>query len=347
MQEAASKKFNLPKTTTYIKLPLAFTGKDKRFAGLSLACQFLLADIYTMNKAFKGPAKLTYEHFVEKFGMSRETVCAGLRKLVERGIIERCGVARYRLLLKFNTHDYIKIDDYLHKQLWNVGGVQKRLARSRIINLAFLQRENLNPKTNGVFTSSQARIGVAVGLPKSTAGDSVRELALVGLIALQKVDEHVKEACKRGLTRYTVHPELLQVKRCKPKPPPDKLHTVSELVEGLKRKPSKRAEQETALAAQLRAETEKQEREFAQELARERKVEALHKQFLQDDVYRALKQRISLHRDKTSEAVLKRDIEALDKLELEKAVLMKELKAYLNAHNVPPELPAGAFYIQK
>lgn len=362
MQEAASTKFNLPKTTTYIKLPIAFTGKDKRFAGLSLACQFLLADIYTMNKAFKGPAKLTYDHFVERFGMSRETVSKGLDKLEGRGIIERLKNSRYKILLEdFNEEDHLKIDDYLHKQLWNVGGVMKRLSRSRIIALAFLERENLNKKNNYTFTSSQARIGVAIGLPKSTAGDSVRELALVGLMSLQKADEQFKEAYRRGLTRYKVE-ELLTVeldddgnvikvyptvKRCKPKPPPDKPQTVSELVEDLGKKLGKRAEREAALTAQLQAETERQEQEFVREQVRERKVEALHNQFKQDDVYRALNQRICVHRYKVFEAAKRGDVEAVNKLEPEKAVLMNELKAYLNAHDVPPELPAGAFYILK
>lgn len=342
MQEAASTKFNLPKTTTYIRLPIAFTGKDKRFEELSNACQFLLACIWTMNTACKGPAKLTYEYFVQKFGMSKETVSKSLNTLVERGFIEPLGGSRYRLLLKFNKKDYIIIDDYLHKQLWNVGGVQKRLARSRIKSLSFLHRQSENPETNGIFDSSQARIGVAIGLPKSTAGDSVRELALAGLISLRKADEHVKEACKRGLTRYTVDPELLKVKRCKPAPPPDELEEVKKLVKELGKKPGKKAEKEAALVAQWQAETEKQ----AQEDVRERKIKALHEQFLQDIAYRALARRISAHREKVSEAVKRRDIEGLDKLEPEAKKLKEELKAYLNAHGVPLDtFPVGAFYI--
>ena len=340
MQEAASIKFNLPKTTTFIIMPLAFTGKDKRFEGLSNACQFLLAAIYTMNKAVKGPAKLTYEYFVQKFGMSRETVCASLRKLEERGFIERLKNSRYRILLKFNTRNYIIIDDYLHKQLWNVGGVQKRLARSRIKALAFLERENLNPKTNGVFTSSQARIGVAIGLPRTTAGDSVRELAAAGLIKLQQAEERYKEAYKRGLTRYTVHQELLKVKRCKPEPPPDELREVKELVKQLgERAAGKRSEREAALAAQWNAEaTEKDKAEL--------KLEAFEKQLMQDGAFRALKQRIDVYKDKHINALFKDGSERVEKLEEEAEKLRKELAAVLEVHGVPLDtFPKGYFYI--
>lgn len=343
MQEAASTKFNLPKTTTYIIMPLAFTGKDKRFKDLTIAYQFLLAEIDTKNRAFKGPAKLTYEHFVQKFGMSRETVSAGLHTLIERGIIKSLGGSRYRLLLKVNRDDYIIIDDYLHKQLWNVGGVHKRLARSRIIVLELVHRHNLNEKASGIYDSSQARIGVAVGLPKSTAGDSVRELARIGLLALQKADEHVKDACKRGLTRYTVHPELLQVKRCKPEPPPDELQAVKELVKNLGKKSGKkareRAEQEAALAAQWNAETTAQHKA-------EHELEALEKQLMQDDVFRALKQRIEAYRDKHLKALFNDGVELAEELEAEAEKLRKELKAVLEAHGVPPgTFPHGHFYI--
>lgn len=338
MQEAASTKFNLPESTTYIILPIAFTGKDKRFRDLSNACQFLLACIWTMNKAFKGPAKLTYEYFVQKFGMSKETVSRSLDTLEERGIIERMGGSRYRVLLKFYTKDYIIIDDYLHKQLWKVDGVLKRLARSRIKTLAFLERENMNPKTNGIFDSSQARIGVAIGLPKSTAGDSVRELVLAGLIALQKADEHAKEAYKRGLTRFTVRPELLQVKRCKPEPP-DELKEVKELVRQLGKKASTRAERQAALAAQWNAETTAQRKA-------ECELEALERQLLQDDAFRALRQRIDVYRDKHIKTLIKEGSERAEKLEEEAEKLREELKAVLKAHGVPLDtFPEGHFYI--
>lgn len=215
MATQATTKFNLPKTTTYIIMPRAFLGKDKRFKDLTDAYQYLLAEIYTMNKAFKAPAKLTYEHFVQKFGMSKETVSAGLNTLKELGIIERLGNSRYQILLKFNTKDYIIIDDYLHKQQWDIAGVQKRLARSRITALGFLSRSCSNPKTGGVFISSQARIGVALNLPKSTAGDTVRELAAAKLCKYEKAPDSYG-ASKRGLYKYTVAPKILNVKRKKP-----------------------------------------------------------------------------------------------------------------------------------
>lgn len=336
MTETAKAKFNLPKTTTFIRFPLAFAGKDKQFKGLTNAYQFLLAEIYSMNKAVKASAKLTYDHFVEKFGMSRETVCDGLRVLEERKIIQRLGGSRFKIIVKFNEHNYIIIDDYLHKKLWNVDGKEKRLARSRIKTLAFLERENSNPKTGGIFESSQARIGKAVNLPKTTAGDSVRELAALGVINFKKLDMHV-EAYRRGLSRFTVHPEFLAVKRCKPEPPPDEdLQEVKELFKQHDKRKLKRH----------RPSPLEQWQSTLEAIEETERAQALQTKLLQDYVYCDLWERLKRERSNNIEACLQlnEELERRSKAALE--AIGEEIKAYLKAHDVPLDsFPKGYFYI--
>ena len=339
MTTPATTKFNLPKTTTYIIMPLAFTGKDKRFEGLTNAYQFLLAEIYTANKAVKAPAKLTYEHFVQKFGMSRDTVCEGLHTLEARGIIKRLGNSRYQILLKFNTKDYIIIDDYLHKQLWNVGSVQKRLARSRIKSLAFLERSCTNPKTGGVFISSQARIGVALNLPRTTAGDSVREFAAAGLISMQQAGAHAKEALKRNLTLYTIAPELKLVKRCKPAPSPDELAEVKALFKQHDKEERKKRgiiEQWQPTADKLTAEEafKRDNAELLDELNRDTK-------------YREVMKKIDSYKMRSIWAICFKDNAEQTQLESEADELREALRSVLKAHNISPGIfPRGYFYIE-
>ena len=131
--------------------------------------QFILAYIHTMNNIYKEPAKLTYEHFIELYGMSRETVCAGLKLLIKLGIIERVKQSRYKIIAKYNRKNYVEIDVYWLKREWEINGKKKRLARSRFLNLALLKRSVTNPKTDGVFISSQERIGKAVNRRRRAA----------------------------------------------------------------------------------------------------------------------------------------------------------------------------------
>lgn len=334
MAETTSKEFDLPKTSTFIRFPLAFTGEDKQFKGLTDAYQFLLTEIYTMNKAVKAPAKLTYDHFVEKFGMSRDTVCDGLRVLEERKIIEKRGRSRYEIIVKFKERDYVIIKDYLLKKLWNVNGVLKRLARSRIVTLAFLERENSNPKTSGVFDSSQERICKIINKSKSTAGDCVRELAAIGVINLQKLDTHV-EAYKRGLTRYTVAPEVLAVKACKPEPPPDEdLQEVKEIFKQHDKKVQRRQnilEQWQAINEQIEA---------------EEKVEPLQQRLLEDDTYKNLFERLQEQKSYHMSAICLHIKSSEEEAERELQAIGEEIKAYLKAHDVPLDsFPKGYFYI--
>ena len=208
-------KLNLPQTSTYIEFPIAFTGKPKCgkatiFTGLLLSCQFILAIIHTMNKAFRASAYLPYEYFVEEFGMSKETVRNAFKELKERKIIEQIKRSHYKIIVSYNKSNHVEIDSYMFKQLWNVGGKQKRFTYSRLLSLALLKRGNENPKTGGAFVSSQLRIGKAINIPRTTAGDSIRELKAAGLIRAEKVDGNDQR--RRGCSLFTVHPEIFAVK---------------------------------------------------------------------------------------------------------------------------------------
>lgn len=208
-------KLNLPETSTYIEFPIAFTGKAQNgkatvFTGLLLSCQFILAIIHTMNKACREPARLTYDYFVDNFGQSRETISKALDKLKKRGIIERVKQSRYKIIAKYNKRDYVEIDTYMFKQEWNVAGKYKRLTYSRLLALAFLKRSNENPNTGGVFVSSQERIGKALNMPKTTAGDSIREIIAAGAARAEKSDGN--DLRRRGCSLYTVNPDILAVK---------------------------------------------------------------------------------------------------------------------------------------
>lgn len=216
MQESKEwQKLNLPETSTYIEFPLAFTGKAQNgkatvFTGLLLSCQFILAIIHTMNKACGEPARLTYDYFVNNFGQSRETINNALDVLKERKIIEQVKQSRYKIIAKYNKRNYIEIDTYMFLSEWNVAGKYKRLTYSRLLTLAFLMRGNENPKTGGVFVSSQERIGKAIGLARTTAGDSIRELIAADLSRSEKADGN--DLRRRGCSIYTVNPDILAVK---------------------------------------------------------------------------------------------------------------------------------------
>lgn len=206
---------NIPESSLYIEYPIDFTGKKKgenatAFTGLALSAQFVLAFIHTMNKISRAPAKITYDNFIEVFGMSKETISAAINILIKLGIIERVKQSHYRILIKYNRKDYVEIDSYLLKREWETDGKKKRLARSRILTLAFLKRGVTNPKTGGKFVSSQERIGKAINLPKSTAGDSVRELCSLNVIDYEKQNGNDKQ--KRGCSIYFVNPQITAVK---------------------------------------------------------------------------------------------------------------------------------------
>ena len=206
---------NIPEESLYIEFPLAFTGKLKNgkatvFTGLPLSAQFILSEIHTMNKISKEPAKLTYEHFIQVFGMSKETVCTALSLLKELDIVEVVKQSRYRIKAYYNRKDYVEVDRYWLKREWSVNGQNKRFARSRILTLALVKRGVTNPKTGGEFVSSQDRIGKAINLPRTTAGDSIRELVTAGIMQTERQNGNGK--LKRGCSKYFVNPQILAVK---------------------------------------------------------------------------------------------------------------------------------------
>lgn len=208
--------YGLPEITPYITFPIDFTGKVKKgadasvFASLNLSCQFVLAIIHTYNTISRKPAKLTYDFFVKNFGMSKETIRKALKTLIDRGIIERVKQSHYKILARYLHKDYVEIDCYWFKREWSVNGQKKRLSYSRLLTLGLLKRAGSNTKTNGTFNSSQARIGKAINLPRTTAGDSVRELIAASLTAT--VTASGNDALKRGCKLFSVNPQLYEVK---------------------------------------------------------------------------------------------------------------------------------------
>lgn len=230
MAQREWRKLNLPKSTTYIEMPLEFTentvkGGVSLFEGLTGTAQILLATIHTLCKLFKEPAKVTYNYLNTKYGMSREPIAYAFEQLTSRGIIKNVGQSRYEIVVEYKKKNYIKIDDYLYKQEFAVydesGNVvkYKRLTRSAIKHLALLQRHYNNPKTNDKFKSSQARMGAALHLPRTTAGDSIRELIATSAISCEKAENDHGDS-KRGLYIYEVNPEIMAVERKKEKAEP-------------------------------------------------------------------------------------------------------------------------------
>ena len=206
----------LPELSLYIEFPIDFTGKVKKgasasvFAVLNLSCQFILAIIHTYNKISRKPAKLTYEFISETFGMSRETISKAFKTLIDRGIIERVKRSHYKIVARYGHKDYVEIDHYWFKHEWTVNGKKKRLSYARLLTLGLLKRAGANTKKQGEFTSSQARIGKALNLPRTTAGDSVRELVAANLIASVKPDGN--DALRRGCSLFYINPQLYEVK---------------------------------------------------------------------------------------------------------------------------------------
>lgn len=199
---------NVPNECGYIIFPIDFCGKEQGvFTKLNLSAKFILATIYTANKISKGNKRLTYNYFIELFGMSKETISAAFKVLLNEKMIEKVGRSEYRVLVKFNHDDYIIIDKYLLKREWKIGGEKKRLSRSRLLVLALLTRGAKNPNTNGVFKSSHARIGTALNMSRSTAGYAVRQLNCVGAIKVKYSQKHFN----RGLGKFSVHPKILGV----------------------------------------------------------------------------------------------------------------------------------------
>lgn len=285
MTQSAIAKLNLPKNSFYIELPRDFLGKSIKkgvatvYDGLTNYARFMLAVIHTMNKAYKGNAKITYEDFIERLGGSKETVSRCKQLLIDNGIIEELGKSKYKILTYYNK-SYIKIGDYLHKTKFDieleVGNVtytvNKRLKRSTVIELSYLLQQNENPKTEGLYISSQGRLSKALNMPRTTLGEAQREFVGAGTCVCTLVTTDEYGANKKGLTKYEVVQEIRDVKLEKSKK--------TELAP----KDTKQAKREKALREEtLRVKIERHYYDLR--IAAERKAEAVHERAISDKIF--------------------------------------------------------------
>lgn len=225
MQNKEWRQLNLPAESTYIEFPIAFTGKPPKgskatvYTGLSLSCGFFLAVIHTMNKMCGGVAELTYKYIQDRFGMYPSTLSAAKKILIDRGIIKEAGRSKYEIITYYNKQNYVKVYDCLFKKAFyevykksdgQIIEQAKQLAYSRILALSYLKRTNENEKEHGVYISSPARLGKAINLPTSTAGDVVRELKAGDLMRAEKPTHNNK--LQHGCKQYIVNPEIKAIK---------------------------------------------------------------------------------------------------------------------------------------
>lgn len=228
MSEEKNIKLNLPEETAYYEMPYAFLGKKNKksgepspFEGLTTFDRQFLALIHTANKLNKCPAKLTYDLIAVKLHTSKETISARKKVLIEKGILEEVKQSRYKILIPYNNK-FFKIDAFLLTQEFEMLPDEKekkrprkqfkRLTRNSVLAVSLIKDKNLD---TGEFVSSQARIGVALNIPRTTAGDSVREI-FASTLCFGEVPTDEKKA-SRGLTSYKVAPEFLELKRIKAK----------------------------------------------------------------------------------------------------------------------------------
>lgn len=219
---------NLPAETTYTRFYMDFTGKKRKdgsenpFTGVTNVQQKLLAAIEA-----KAGRKLTYDYLEQHYGIWRGAIKPAFDDLEARGLIEKLGTSRYKITAAFKKN-YLKIDDYLFQKLELVNletgeTVYKKPTwnASKIISL--VTRGNRDKDKDGVFVSSQARIATALNIPKSTAGDNVRNLITDGIMTADPAEQE-HDPKSHGLSSYKIAPEMLAVKHvrkakpAKPKP---------------------------------------------------------------------------------------------------------------------------------
>jgi len=349
---------NIPAESPYIALPLDFTGKAKNgqpsiFAGLLLSCQFILAVIHTTTKLNGGaPAKITYDYLVTKYGISRETIRNALDVLKERKIIKQVKTSRYEIIADYNKTDHIKIYECWLKQEVAVNGKLKRLARSRWWVLGLILRGCKNEKTGGVFVSSQKRIGKALGLPRTTAGDSVRELIAADY---SHADKPAADDKRRGCSLYTVNPQIAAIKA------PKRLNVqeVKQVFERFKQEDKRRKKRQSLIdkwQAVLEEINEEPVRERwnpspnaaeAPKQAEQPKPEEVHARLMLDTDYKNLIERLTKNSAAFAAEVKRshcRITPEFERLEAEEERLMDELEEYFRIHNIDKRIfPPGFF----
>lgn len=366
MQDKEWQKLDLPAESPYIELPVAFTGKNKNgaknvFSGLLLSCQFILAVIHTTTKLNGGkPVKLTYDYFVNKYDMSRETVCKALNEIIEkRKIVECVKRSHYKITAGYNKTNRLKIFECWLKQEVEINGKKKRLARSRWWVLGLILRGCENPETGGEFISSQERIGNAVGLPRTTAGDAVRELIAADYTRAESPPENDK---RRGCSLYMVNPDVKAVKPPKRLPVEEvKAEFAKFAANGFKQHDKKSKKRQNLIDQwrevldnldELEAEPVREQwnppprpQEPPQEPKQE--PEELHARLMLDTKYAGLIERMNATAAGFEEEFKKghlRITPEFEKLEAEEARQRDELEEYFRVHNINRKaFPPGFF----
>lgn len=214
---------NLPAETTYTRFYLDFTGKKRKdgsenpFTGVTNVQQKILAAIEA-----KAGRKLTYDYLEQHYGIWRGAIKPAFDDLEARGLIEKLGTSRYKITAAFKKN-YLKIDDYLFQKLELVNletgeTVYKKPTWNAAKIIGLVTRGNRDKDKNGVFVSSQQRIATALNIPKSTAGDNIRNVITDGIMTAEPAErEH--DPKNHGLSSYKIAPELLAVKHVRKEKP--------------------------------------------------------------------------------------------------------------------------------
>lgn len=212
---------NLPAETTYTRFYMDFTGKKRKdgsenpFTGLTNVQQIILSAI-----AAKNGRKLTYDYLEEHYGIWRGAIKPALDGLEARGLIEKLGTSRYKIIVPYKQN-YLKLDDYLFKKLefenLETGEtVIKKPTKNAVKVIGLVKRGNSNKKNDNIFVSSQARIAAALNMAKSTAGDTVRNIIIDGVMTAEQAEQQYDKR-NHGLSSYKIAPEILAVKYVKKK----------------------------------------------------------------------------------------------------------------------------------
>ena len=231
MEATATKKFNFPKRTAYLEMPRAFYGKsgageaDSPFKGLNSRARVLLAITHTANKIAGEPAELTYEDIRAVTGWSKETISKYKKLLINKGIIEEVGRSKYKIKAEYSPKPFDKIKKCLFNEVVEMHENEDRdekykrryktyrkLSDNAILLLTLVE----NMENAGEFSSSQVRLGVILDMPRTTAGDAVRESGYARILTCSTPTDPRK--AKKGLTKYEVDAELKAVKYIEPKP---------------------------------------------------------------------------------------------------------------------------------
>lgn len=228
MTETATKKFNFPERTAYLEMPRAFYGKstgeaESPFKGLNSRARSFLAVVHTANKIAGEPVQLTYDDFISVFGGSKETVSKYKQLLINKGIIEESWRSTYKIIVPYSPKPFDKIKKCLFNEVVEMHDEEsssrkrryktyRKLSHKAIQILTFIE----NMEKTGEFSSSQVRIAGILGMPRTTAGDGIRESVYARLLTCSTPTSSRK--AKSGLTMYEVDEELKAVKYIEPKP---------------------------------------------------------------------------------------------------------------------------------